>query len=66
MLKAMPLFVRTIQATDLGVLARTVYNWQCRAEQRHHLASLDDRMLRDVGLDRAAAKAEVSKPFWIA
>jgi uncharacterized protein YjiS (DUF1127 family) len=38
--------------------------WQDRAVERRRLAGLDDRMLRDIGLDRAAAMNEVAKPFW--
>ena len=38
--------------------------WQERATQRHTLATLDDRLLEDMGLDRGAAAAEAAKPFW--
>ncbi|MCZ6858767.1 MAG: DUF1127 domain-containing protein [Alphaproteobacteria bacterium] len=38
--------------------------WQSRANQRHALAHLDDRMLRDLGLSRAEAVWESRKPFW--
>lgn len=38
--------------------------WQRRANQRHALASLDDRMLRDLGLSRSEAAWESRKPFW--
>lgn len=38
--------------------------WQERAEQRAALARLSDRMLKDIGISRAAANREVSKPFW--
>lgn len=38
--------------------------WQERAEQRQALAELDDRLLRDIGLDRGAARQEARKPFW--
>lgn len=34
------------------------------ARSRRHLAGLDDRALRDIGLDRATAAEESSKPFW--
>ena len=30
----------------------------------HSLASLDERMLRDIGLDRGTARFEASKGFW--
>lgn len=32
--------------------------------QRRHLARLDDHALEDIGLDRAAARQEASRPFW--
>lgn len=35
-----------------------------RARQRRHLAQMDDRLLRDIGIDRAQAMAEADKPFW--
>ncbi len=38
--------------------------WQDCAASRRRLASLDDRMLHDIAVDRAAAAAEASKPFW--
>ena len=31
---------------------------------RRHLAELDDRLLRDIGLDRGNARYEASKGFW--
>lgn len=42
----------------------TLCDWQERALMRHRLASLDDRMLDDMGLTRAAVEAEAAKPFW--
>jgi uncharacterized protein YjiS (DUF1127 family) len=38
--------------------------WQERARQRANLAALDDHLLKDMGLSRAAAAFEASKPFW--
>lgn len=32
--------------------------------QRRRLASLDDAMLRDIGLTREAARAEAERPIW--
>lgn len=34
------------------------------ARSRHQLAQLDERMLRDIGIDRATARFEATKPFW--
>jgi uncharacterized protein YjiS (DUF1127 family) len=33
-------------------------------KSRRQLAELDDRLLRDIGLDRGAARHEASKGFW--
>ena len=38
--------------------------WQERSRQRHALVSLDDRMLKDIGLRRADVFLEARKPFW--
>jgi uncharacterized protein YjiS (DUF1127 family) len=60
---------RTIRAAArtlprrLGVLAR-VLGWLDLATQRRHLAELDERMLRDIGLRREDALAEARRPFW--
>jgi uncharacterized protein YjiS (DUF1127 family) len=32
---------------------------------RRQLAELDDRLLRDIGVDRAKARYEAEKGFWI-
>lgn len=34
------------------------------ARSRRQLAQLDDRLLRDIGLDRATARFEGTKGFW--
>jgi len=50
-----------------GLVARlfeTLIRWQERASERHHLAQLSDRNLRDIGLSRADADLEADKPFW--
>ena len=38
--------------------------WQARARQRRDLAALDDHILKDIGISRADAGREASKPFW--
>src|SRR5262249_53075353 len=54
-------------AAAFGVLRRC-FAWcaQCyaRAEQRRHLAELDERMLKDVGISPSAAAHECAKPWW--
>ncbi|MFO1080461.1 MAG: DUF1127 domain-containing protein [Reyranellaceae bacterium] len=34
------------------------------ARSRRQLAQLDDRLLRDIGLDRATARLEAERAFW--
>jgi uncharacterized protein YjiS (DUF1127 family) len=38
--------------------------WRERAKSRRALLGMDDRMLSDVGLDRATARSEGDRPFW--
>ena len=44
----------------IGVLR----DWNERARQRHQLATLGDHLLRDIGIDRDAARRESSRHFW--
>lgn len=44
--------------------ARIVVIWDTRRRTRAHLATLDDRMLDDIGLTRAEAGREAARPFW--
>lgn len=41
-----------------------VAEWQERAKSRHALLTLDDRALRDIGIDRATARHLGSLPSW--
>jgi len=45
-------------------IAATVAEWQDRAQARRELARLDERTLRDIGLNRTDAEFEARKPFW--
>jgi uncharacterized protein YjiS (DUF1127 family) len=38
--------------------------WRERARGRQQLRTLDDHLLRDIGLTRLQAEAEADKPFW--
>ena len=40
------------------------YSWRRRRDQRRAMAYLDDRELRDIGIDRLGAALEARKPFW--
>jgi len=42
----------------------TLLEWQYRRVARRELASLDERMLRDIGLDAGTVDYEVRQWFW--
>ena len=50
-----------------GAVAVGIDTVMTRAElvrSRRQLAQLDERLLRDIGLDRATARFEASKGYW--
>lgn len=50
----------------LAIAGGTIlWRWQVRARERRQLASLSERMLRDIGLTRADIEGECRKPFWM-
>lgn len=40
-------------------------DWWQRVRLRHELESLDDGILRDIGLTRDTERSETSKPYWM-
>jgi uncharacterized protein YjiS (DUF1127 family) len=48
----------------VGTFLNRLAEWQDRAEQRTHLAGMDDRMLKDIGINGVDAARESGKPFW--
>jgi uncharacterized protein YjiS (DUF1127 family) len=56
---ALPLARRAVARGPLGLLLELDARWRARA----HLAELDDRMLRDIGLTRADVAAELRRPL---
>ena len=48
----------------IGDALTLAYAWGERRRQRRALQRLDDRMLCDIGLNRADVEFEASKPFW--
>ena len=59
---------RFAPARSLGHFVANLLNrlaeWQDRAEQRTHLAGMDERMLKDIGINGVDAARESGKPFW--
>jgi len=45
-------------------LVLALLRWQELAQQRRRLLSLDDDMLKDIGITRAEAMQEGTRPFW--
>ena len=41
-----------------------VLSWQEVARQRRALLALNEHMLKDIGITRADAEREASRPFW--
>jgi uncharacterized protein YjiS (DUF1127 family) len=50
----------------LATAVVAVLDWQRRANERHVLMTLDQRMLRDIGVSPSDADREARKPFWLA
>jgi len=48
----------------LANMFATVWVWSFRWQSRRELADLDNRMLEDLGISRAAALTEAEKSFW--
>jgi len=48
----------------LGVIVATLREWRRRRMGRRELASLDERTLRDIGLDPGVVDYEVGRSFW--
>jgi uncharacterized protein YjiS (DUF1127 family) len=47
----------------LSSLAHTIGTWLVRRDGRQELRSLDDRLLKDIGISREDA-GKADKPFW--
>jgi uncharacterized protein YjiS (DUF1127 family) len=59
-----PLASRRSVGRFVTAIATRLAEWHERAEQRTHLAGMDDRMLKDIGVTSVDAVRESSKPFW--
>ena len=54
----------TLVAGSVVVGVEALFNRAEVRKSRRQLAELDDRLLRDIGLDRGTARFEASKGFW--
>ncbi len=57
--RALALFAGSVAVGVEALLIRSEVR-----KSRRQLAELDDRLLRDIGLDRGTARFEASKGFW--
>lgn len=48
----------------LARIVRRIVFWRTVAAQRRLLLTMDERMLRDIGIDRYEALREARRPFW--
>ncbi|MBP5857678.1 DUF1127 domain-containing protein [Marivibrio halodurans] len=53
-----------VTKTVLATVWTLLRLWQERVEMRHHVRTLDDRLLKDIGVTRADVDSEIAKPFW--
>jgi uncharacterized protein YjiS (DUF1127 family) len=49
---------------SLAQFVDILLEWHERSRQRRQLLSLDDRLLKDIGISRVDAEREAGKPFW--
>ena len=64
---AAPFTLGRVVALLAGVVGAGIDHMMTRSElarSRRQLAQLDDRLLRDIGLDRATARFESAKSYW--
>jgi uncharacterized protein YjiS (DUF1127 family) len=55
---------RPLLRKALNRIVATLREWRQRSRERAQLATLDDRMLRDIGVNRGDVWREINKPFW--
>ena len=60
-----PAVARTARPSAATRTLAALFAWLERARSRRQLGELDDRMLADIGLDRATARDESERPFWL-
>ena len=56
--------ILAVVAVSVTSAADLLASWRQRAADREHLLTLDDGLLRDIGLSRADVDFEAGKAFW--
>jgi uncharacterized protein YjiS (DUF1127 family) len=51
-------------AGTFSAFAKVIGTWRQRSRDRRELALLDERSLRDLGLNPSSIEFEANKPFW--
>jgi uncharacterized protein YjiS (DUF1127 family) len=62
--KTLPLRLRPGLAAWTRRAVELVLGWHEVTRQRRALLALDERLLKDIGITRADAEGEASRPFW--
>jgi uncharacterized protein YjiS (DUF1127 family) len=55
---------RRLPKAVFGRAVAVLREWRQRSRERAQLATLDERMLRDIGISRGDVLREINKPFW--
>jgi uncharacterized protein YjiS (DUF1127 family) len=53
------------QCASRGGLSHVLTDWWQQLRSRHELESLDDTLLRDIGLTPGEERSKASMPFWL-
>ena len=59
-------FTKAHRSGDVTVILilDALRQWLRRSNERHELVLLNERQLRDIGLDRDFVRSQAAKPFW--
>lgn len=55
---------KRLVAKEAHEIFAILLTWQRRKAMRYLMAEMDERILKDIGISRADAQKEASKPFW--
>ena len=60
-----PICPARVPGTRWGAMVGSLRAWRRRSVARRELAQLDERILRDIGIDRSTVNHEMQQPFWL-